>query len=38
MVVFIVQLLGRVLLFETPWTAARQASCSSPSPGGLEVL
>ena len=38
MVVFIVQLLGRVLLFETPWTAARQASCPSPSPGGLVVL
>ena len=38
MVVFIVQLLGHVWLFETPWTAAHQASGPSPSPGGLVVL
>ena len=28
-----VQLLSRVRLFVTPWTAARQASLSSPAPG-----
>ena len=27
-----VQSLGRVQLFETPWTAARRLSCPSPSP------
>ena len=30
---FVVQLLSCVLLFVTPWTAAHQASLSSPSPG-----
>ena len=28
-----VRLLSRVQLFATPWTAARQASCTSPTPG-----
>ena len=28
----VVQLLSRVRLFATPWTAARQAPCPSPSP------
>ena len=28
-----VQSLSRVPLFATPWTAARQASCPSPTPG-----
>ena len=28
-----VQSLSRVLLFVTPWTAARQAPCPSPAPG-----
>ena len=28
-----VQLLSSVRLFVTPWTAARQASCPSPTPG-----
>ena len=27
------QALSRVRLFATPWTAARQTSCSSPTPG-----
>ena len=30
-----VQLLSHVPLFATPWTAARQASCPSPTPGGV---
>ena len=32
-VVFVVQSLSHVWLFETPWTAARPASRPSPSPG-----
>ena len=32
-VVVVVQLLSHVQLFATPWTAACQASCPSPSPG-----
>ena len=32
MEVFVVQYLSQVRLFETPWTAACQASCPSPSP------
>ena len=32
-IVVVVQLLSHVQLFVTPWTAACQASCPSPSPG-----
>ena len=38
MKVVIVQLLGRVQLFVTPWTAARQASLSFTIPKGLLKL
>ena len=35
---FVVQSLSHVWLFVTPWTAARQASCPSPSPWSLLKL